>query len=273
MSTRGADVVERTVVATSAIPPTTRYIGDGPIMTVARPGTAGILRVVKGQYSGSVVESSVVVPPRASVVVRRAASRRARRSSHSPSTTGRGPLHPPDRRHPPDGRRCRRPSSWSARLRRSVPVIARRSPTQGCSWAATRSATRSSTSCRNGRCAERSLWGSRRVGPDHRTEQRVVPLALRAHGYRRAEEVRTDQLRVAGWTVDSRDWSTARREEDREQRGATTRGRARSSSCTTAAGTATQTVSALPYMIRQLRRRATRSSRSISSRDVAQRPR
>ena len=51
----------------------------------------GIRRTVSGQYSGSVVESSVVVPPARLSVVREGRRGRARRSSHSRSTTGPGP--------------------------------------------------------------------------------------------------------------------------------------------------------------------------------------
>lgn len=71
VSTRGADVMETTVTATAEIPAGTRYIGTGPLMTVSTPGMTGVARVVKGAISGSVIWSDVVVPARASVIVRR----------------------------------------------------------------------------------------------------------------------------------------------------------------------------------------------------------
>ena len=58
----GADLTERSVTATVSIDPTATIQGSGPILTVVRPGKAGISAVRKGAISGQIVSTKVITP-------------------------------------------------------------------------------------------------------------------------------------------------------------------------------------------------------------------
>ncbi len=253
VSVRGADVMERTVVATSAIPSTTRYIGQGPIMSVTREGSPGIRRIVKGQYSGSVVESSVVVPPRTAVVVRK----QPRTSKKIVALTfDDGPWPITTLQIVSILKREQVPATFfmvgATATKRSA--IAKKVADAGM-LVGSHSFSHKRLNKLPSRAVRREvLLGSRRVARATGTDQRWFrsPYGLTDTDVLR--EVRQDHLRVAGWTVDSLDWK--RPGTRKIVKNVVYASRPGSIILMhDGGGNRTQTVSALPYIIKQLKRR------------------
>lgn len=73
---RGRDVVEATTGRLEAIPIPTKVVGTGALITLAEPGAAGLRRVVVGTVSGDVVASETVKPPEPMVLQRTIDERR-----------------------------------------------------------------------------------------------------------------------------------------------------------------------------------------------------
>lgn len=73
---RGRDVVEATTERLEAIPIPTRIVGTGALVTLAEPGVPGLSRVVVGAVSGDVVASETVKPAEPMVLRRTIDERR-----------------------------------------------------------------------------------------------------------------------------------------------------------------------------------------------------
>jgi peptidoglycan/xylan/chitin deacetylase (PgdA/CDA1 family) len=69
-SSNGRDVIEATVTREKPIPVGTRFVGSGPLMTLAAPGSVGVKREQVGAISGEEVTSSVITQPTPMVVKR-----------------------------------------------------------------------------------------------------------------------------------------------------------------------------------------------------------
>ncbi|MCX8007338.1 MAG: polysaccharide deacetylase family protein [Coriobacteriia bacterium] len=67
---RGKDVIEKTVERLETIPVPTEVTGKGALLTLAAPGMAGVARVVTGAVSGDVVASETVRPAEPMVLKR-----------------------------------------------------------------------------------------------------------------------------------------------------------------------------------------------------------
>jgi len=59
---RGADFIEETVEEFRALPIPTKVEGVGAILTLTEPGTAGLERIVKGEISGDVITTEIIRP-------------------------------------------------------------------------------------------------------------------------------------------------------------------------------------------------------------------
>jgi peptidoglycan/xylan/chitin deacetylase (PgdA/CDA1 family) len=206
MSTRGNDVVERTVTATEAIPAKTRYLGNGPIMSIARPGVPGVRRVVKGAVSGSVVASDVLVAPRTSVVLRR-----------TPRPTGKVVALTFDDGPWPGStlkivdilkRENVRATFFMVGVTASKrPAVARRVAAAGMLVGSHSFSHKPLKSLPRKSVRREVLLGSRRIAQVTHTEQRWFRSPYGLTDVDVLREVRADKLRIAGWTVDSRDWT------------------------------------------------------------------
>ena len=73
-SIAGADRVERTVTITRPIEMTTTVEGQGPLMSLASPGSVGVMRLTVGAVSGDEVTSTVVTPATPMIVRRHGVS-------------------------------------------------------------------------------------------------------------------------------------------------------------------------------------------------------
>jgi peptidoglycan-N-acetylglucosamine deacetylase len=252
-SARGADVTERTVVATSPIGFATRYVGKGPIITVAKAGEAGVLRVVKGEYSGSVVASSVVVPAKASVIIR---------STPRPGkkvvalTFDDGPWPVTTQRilrvlQRYDVRATFFMVGGSATRR---PAIARQVANAGMLVGSHSFSHKQLSELPRSNVYREVSLGSERVGQATHQKQRWFrsPYGVTDADVLRA--ARSSKLRVAGWTVDSRDWT--RPGTKAIVRNVVSHTRPGSIILMhDGGGNRAQTAAALPFIIKQLRQR------------------
>ncbi len=256
MSTRGQDVTERAVVATEAIPPTTRYIGRGPIMVVTREGDPGLRRVVKGEYSGSIVESSVVTPARAAVIARRSPPQGKKVVA---LTFDDGPWPSSTLKIVSILQNQKVPATFfmvgvTATKR---PVIARKVAKAGM-LVGSHSFSHKQLNTLSRKAVRREVvMGSRRVGQITRTEQRWFRSPYGLTDTEVLRQVRSGRLRVAGWTVDSQDWT--RPGVKKIVRNVVYNVRPGSIILMhDGGGNRAQTVAALPYIIKDLRKKGYR---------------
>jgi peptidoglycan/xylan/chitin deacetylase (PgdA/CDA1 family) len=253
LSTRGQDVVERTVVATEQIPPATRYIGEGALMTVSKPGAPGVLKVVKGQYSGSVVASEVVVPAEASVIVRR--SPRLGKKVVA-LTFDDGPWPGSTAKIVSILQKQDVPATFfmvgvTATKR---PAIARLVAKAGMVVGSHSFSHKNLDRLPSKMVHREVVFGVRRVGQITKTKPRWFRSPYGLTDTEVLKEVRSADLRIAGWTVDSRDWT--RPGVKKIVRNVVYNARPGSIILMhDGGGNRAQTVAALPYIIKGLRAR------------------
>ncbi len=253
VSNRGADVRERTVIATAAIPAETRYVGTGSIMTVSRSGSPGVLRTVKGELSGSVVETQVVVPPRSSIVVR-----------HQPRpgkkivalTFDDGPWPISTLAIVRTLQQYDVPATFfmvgTSAARR--PGIARKVAESGM-VVGSHSLSHKQLPRMPARVVRREVdFGTKRIGKITNTNPRWFRSPYGMTNPAVLREVRAEKLKLAGWNVDSRDWQ--RPGVKRIVRNVVSATRPGSIILMhDGGGDRSQTVRALPFIIRQLKAR------------------
>jgi len=255
-STRGGDVRERAVESTSTIPYRTRYIGTGPIITVAKAGEAGVLRVVKGEYSGSVVESSVVVPAKASVIIR-TTPRPGKKVVALTFDDGPWPVS--------TQRIVRTLQRYNVRATFFMvggsatrrPAVARQVAAAGMLIGSHSFSHKELNALPRSAVNREVTLGAQRVG--QATHQKQLwfrsPYGLTDGDVLKA--ARANKLRIVGWTIDSRDWT--RPGTKAIVRNVVTRARPGSIILMhDGGGNRAQTAAALPFIIKQLEKRGYR---------------
>jgi peptidoglycan-N-acetylglucosamine deacetylase len=63
VSHNGTDVIESVVTTREAVPIEAKFVGQGPLVFMAQPGTVGLRELRKGEVSGDTIESKTLIKP------------------------------------------------------------------------------------------------------------------------------------------------------------------------------------------------------------------